>query len=281
MQEKQELLIPKTDVVFHSLFRTGNEDITKLIVQDIIQEKIKTINLEMDRYLIKKYTEDKLGILDLKARLNEGTLCNIEIQLSDKGNIIKRILWYWSKVYSGQLKEKEDYNKLEKTICIVIIDFELNEIPELRELEDCHTKWQIKESKREKILLTDLLEIHIIEIPKAKRLLKKEPKNKIIQWMAFLDNPNEMEVLEMAKQNKGIKKAMEKLKEISKDDKLRRIAELREKAILDERSAINYATEKGREEGKKETAKKLKEKNMPTEEIEEITGLTKEEIEKL
>ena len=94
-----------------------------------------------------------------------------------------------------------------------------------------------------------------MEIPKAKRLLKKDPKNKIIQWMAFLDNPNEKEVLEMAKENKDIRKAMEKLKEISKDDKLRRIAELREKAILDERSAINYATEKGREEGKAEGEK--------------------------
>ena len=39
--------------------------------------------------------------------------------------------------------------------------------------------------------------------------------------------------------------------------------------------------EKGREEKQKEIAKKMKEKNIDIQEIIDITGLTKEEIEKL
>ena len=43
---------------------------------------------------MKKYPDEKLGILDLKTELEGGTICNIEIQLSNEGNIIDRILYY-------------------------------------------------------------------------------------------------------------------------------------------------------------------------------------------
>ena len=320
MEEKKELLTPKTDVVFHSLFRVGNEEITKAIISDIIEDKIESIDLDNDKYLVKEYTKDKLGILDLKAKLNNGTICNIEVQLIDKGNTIPRFLWYWSKVNGGQLKETEDYNDLEKCISILILDYELKDMKELVEIqelenlreleqmEECHTEWQIFEKKRRKILLTKLMEIHIIEIPKAIKMLKKQPQDRIAQWMAFLDNPNKVEVSKIMEENKDIEKAMGKLKEVSEDEKMRRIAELREKAILDERSARRYAIkeleegkkrgrEEGRQEGlqegrqeglqegieqtKREIVKKLLKKNMSISEILEITDLTKDEIEKI
>ena len=44
---------------------------------------------------------------------------------------------------------------------------------------------------------------------------------------------------------------------------------------------IMEATKRGKEEGKTEIAKKLKEKGLSAKEIEEITGLTKKEIEEM
>ena len=296
-ETKIELLKPKTDVVFHSLFRVGNEEITKAIISDIIEDKIESIDLDNDKYLIKEYPKDKLGILDLKAKLNNGTICNIEVQLIDKGNTIPRFIWYWSKVNGGQLKETEDYNDLEKCISILILDYELKNMKELREIqelenlreleemEDCHTEWQIFEKKRRKVILTKMMEIHIIEIPKAIKMLEKEPKNKVVQWMTFLDNPNKTEVSDIMEENSGIKKAMGKLKEVSEDEKMRRITELREKAILDEKSAIRYATNEGIVEGKKENqmqiAKKMLKLKIDIKTILEVTELTIEEIERI
>ena len=43
----------------------------------------------------------------------------------------------------------------------------------------------------------------------------------------------------------------------------------------------DYSKKEGIKAGKKEDARKMKEKNIPIETIVEITGLTKEEIEKL
>lgn len=132
--ENQKLLIPKTDVVFHALFRKGNEAITKAIISDITKEEIKEIDLNQERYLLQKFPEEKLGILDLKAVLNTGVLCNIEIQLFDKTNTIERILFYWSKIYASELSTGEDYHKLPKTICIAILDYELKELKRLRKI---------------------------------------------------------------------------------------------------------------------------------------------------
>ena len=96
MMQVKELLRPKNDVVFHCLFRKGNEKITKVMISAIIGEKIKEIELNHDRYLLQKYPEQKGGILDFKATLDNDVLCNIEIQLADKGHTEKRFLYYWA-----------------------------------------------------------------------------------------------------------------------------------------------------------------------------------------
>ena len=280
-----ELLKPKIDVVFHSLFRVGNEDITKAIISDITKEEIKEITLDNDRYLINEYPEEKLGILDLKAKLDDGVICNIEVQLTNKYDTEKRFLYYWSKIYSGQLLAGDDYKELKKTIGIFILDYELENF---KEMTNAHTKWKITEVENEigrKLILTEDLELHIIEMPKALRILEKEPKNKIAQWMLFLSNPNDMEGTNIMQENENIKNAMEKLEEVSQDEKLRRIAELKEKARRDEISGLNGARREGIKEGERknklEVAKKMKAKNIDINTIIEVTELTKEEIEKL
>ena len=313
-----ELLKPKNDVVFHCLFRKGNEEITKALISSIIDEKIDTIELDNDRYLLQEYPEQKVGILDLNAKLNNGIICNIEIQLADPGNIEKRILDYWSSLYSSQLKIGKAYGELRKTIVILIADFE---IEKLKDIEKVHSKWQIREEEYLEKILTEDFEIHIISLPKARKELNKDKNDKLLQWLAFLDNPNNEGVKEMKKKNKDIAEALWKLEEISEDKKLRRIAQLKERWEIDERSREIYYREKGlaegrekgikegrvkgreegREEGKKEGRKEgieegklegqkqnsieiAKRMLIDGENIEKIvkyTGLTREEIENL
>lgn len=283
MQENKELLKPKIDVVFHSLFRVGNENITKAIISAVTKEKINKIDLNNDRHILGRYPEEKLGILDLRATLDDGTICNVEIQLADNKDIAERFLYYWSRIYSSQLIKGDDYGKINKVIGIIIIDYEFDKTIKI---EDLSTMWKIREvSKGEEIELTDVFELYIIELPKAKRIIEKDASNKLAQWMLFLNNPNEKEVANIMKENNEIKEAMNELEEMSKDAELRRVAELREKAIRDEKNGLRHAREDGLREGieknNKEVAKKMKEKHIPIETIAEITKLTKEEIENL
>ena len=94
-------------------------------------------------------------------------------------------------------------------------------------------------------------------------------------------------------ENKEIKKAQEELEYLSGDEAERRLAFLREKKIRDDITNMEGARREGKEEGIKEgevkgkkkkaleIARKMILKNIPIEEIMEITELTKEEIEKL
>ena len=253
---KKELLKPKIDVVFHELFRKGNEGITKAMIQAVTKEKIEEVNLDHDRNLVGKYPEEKIGIVDLKATLDNGTICDIEIQLADNKDTEERFLYYWSKIYSSQLSKGEYYKDLNKVIGIIIIDYELEKT---KGIEQLSTKWKIREVTTGKELeLTDALELCIIEIPKVREIIKRDPKNELAQWILFINDPNEKEVSKIVEENKNIKEAMEELEEISKDEELRRIAELKEKAIKDEMNGrIRYREEGVKERnGKTEKSKK-------------------------
>ena len=71
-----------------------------------------------------------------------------------------------------------------------------------------------------------------------------------------MDNPNTERVDKIVKENEEVKKAKNVLYEMSEDEKLQRLAELREKWDIDERSALSSAKEEGIKQAKLEMAKK-------------------------
>ena len=174
--QKKELLKPKYDVVFQALFGENKNNITQSFISDILGEKIEIIDIKADSTIIRKYPNDKTGRLDLKTKFNDGTICQIEMQMSDDKDIIKRILYYWSKTYSKQLKRGEYYKDLKKTIGILITNYE---IKELEGIENLDSKWRISCDKNDKRILTNDLELYIIEIPKAEKILEKDKYNRI------------------------------------------------------------------------------------------------------
>ena len=275
-------MTPTNDYVFHRIFgRKKNEEITKGLIGAIIKQEIKTISIDENPITEKNIKDDKVGVLDIKARLNNNIVCDVEMQVAKQDNIEKRIMFYWSKVYTAEIQEGEDYGVLKRTIVILIANFKLDQ---LKEISKFHTKWQIREEEYRKIILTDTLEFHILELPKLKKQLKEnklDKKDKIAIWSTFLLNPENVgdEIME---ENEDIKLAKEELEKIKKDKQEQRLAELRMKHILDQNSirnsGIREGLERGIKKGKKEIAQKLLNLKMPIEQIIEITGLTEEEI---
>ena len=231
-----------------------------------------------------------MGILDIKATLNNDINCDIEMQIVDKKNIEKRILFYWSKMYTSSIKEGKDYNELKKGIVILITDYELEK---LKKLKQYVTKWNIRETKNPQIILTDDLEIYIIETSKAS--LRNE--GELDSWIKFINNPKEKVDME----NKEINKAKEVLEQISQDKHERYLAELRQKYIMDQKAiedagydkgvkaGIDQGIKQGIQEGiqqgeyrkQQEIAKRMKNENMSNNTIAKITGLTEKEIEEI
>ena len=280
-QQKQNKKIkrypPKMDIIFQAIFgEVGSENITKDFLEKILKRKIEKISLDKNPILRRELKDDKLGVLDIITELDGKEKCNIEMQLIDKNNIIERMLYYWSKMYTRQIKAGDDYNKLEKTIVILIADFNIKGLEEV----EYHSTWKIIETNSvKKLILTDKFELDIIELLKIKG--RENEKDQLLDWLIFLENPESERVTRKMEENENLKEAVEKLDRISEDEKMQRIIELREKAIRNEHAIYAKGVDDGIEKGIMKIAKSMLKKGMNVSDIIEITGLTKEEIEKL
>ena len=274
MGGEKELLKPKNDIVFQSLFNQKNEKITKNMISALLGQEIRKIKINETKELFREYPEDKLGILDLEAEINEKEKIDIEIQLVDRKNLAERLLKYFSKIYSIQVEIGQDYKEAKRVVIIAIIDYKYELTKELKQME---TIWNLREKSNPNLILTDKIEIHIIELEKVLEEYKKDKKNKKAQWMLFINNPNDKEVQEMVEENEEKKEATKEVEKMSKDEKLRKLAFLREKAILDEKDIFRAGIEQGIEQ----IVKNMLKNNIDITTICKITGLEKEKIEEI
>ena len=125
---------------------------------------------------------------------------------------------------------------------------------------------------------------YYIELEKFRKQ-NPDMTKQINHWLLFLDMERR-ELLEMAcEKNEKVRRAVENYEVLTGDEEVKRLAEIRLMAKLEEKSALDCAIEEGEERGKeqkqKEIAQKMKEQKMPIKQIAEITGLSEEEVEEL
>ena len=132
---------------------------------------------------------------------------------------------------------------------------------------------------------SDDIEIVIIELSKFKKYMNNTA---LADWVKFIINPK---VIDMS--NEEVKKAKKVLDELSQDEYERRLAELREKYIIDQKATEAAGYDKGLEQGLKqgieqgkknktlELAKKMKVQGLDSDTIHKITNISIDEINKL
>ena len=274
---EKKFLLPKSDIVFQSLFGKNNLEITKAFIESILEEKVESMKINEDKELIRRRPEEKLGILDLQLEINNKEKVDVEIQLCKRKDFVERILYYLARLYVDQIKRGKKYNEVKRVVMVAIVDFEIEEMKEIKGME---SRWKIIETKNREKILTEKVEIIIIQIKKAKEEYVKNKKNEKAQWILFLDNPESEEVKEIVKSNEKIREAKLTVHKMTEEEMEERLEFLKEKARLDE-VAIREA---GYDDGKTETsikiAKKLIKEGKKIEYICDLTELSKEEIKK-
>lgn len=269
----------KNDIIFTAFFaRKGNEEFLIDFLQSILKIEIKKIKIREEVNLEKLSVGEKGGRLDIQAELNEGTIVNIEMQMKNLHNIENRTTLYGAKVLAREEARGKNYNDIKNVIMINILNYELTEfkeyVSETVVVLDKHREYEIIKG----------MKWYFIELPKFR---KAHPNmdEKLNQWLAFIDDNDRGKIKMAEKKNKTLEKARKEITYLTGDEEIRRLAELREKWEMDWNSSMDYSKREGIKEGAKEknleNAKKMKEEKIPTETIMRITGLTKEEIEKL
>lgn len=118
-------ITPRVDIAFKKLFGVEeNKDLLISLINSVVskEDQVEDVTL-LNPYNQQNFKLDKLSILDIKAVGQDGKRFNIEIQISDEADYDKRTLYYWAKLYTEQLKAKQDYSNLSKAIGIHILNF--------------------------------------------------------------------------------------------------------------------------------------------------------------
>jgi len=242
---RRTLLNPKIDFVFKKIFGSADHpDILISFLNAVLKPQNPITSVEIKNSdLEKEYIEDKFSRLDVKALTSNREIINIEIQLKNEYNMIQRSLYYWSKLYEEQLSEGDRYDKLSRTVLIYILDFKY------LKNDRFHNGYRLKEIETNEEL-TDLQEIHFIEIPKLKTFDSSEEIVDLLEgWVEFLRDPESEVIRKLEMSNKEIREAKDELYRLSRNSKERELYYLREKSLRDEISALANAEEKGLQQG--------------------------------
>nr|NNM90420.1 PD-(D/E)XK nuclease family transposase [Bacilli bacterium] len=280
----------KIDFAFKALFGSpGSEPILIAFLNAALKRSggnaITSVDL-INPELGPRYLDDKKSILDIHARTEDGTRINIEIQLTNRQDMEKRTLYYWSCIFSDQMQKGMSYSELAQTVTINILNFRY-----VRATEAYHTTFHLYEDT-DQFLLTDALEIHFMEIPKLLTNWRKRTvslhEDRLVRWLLLLEAAEDAEIrneLEtIAKEDPVMKEAFEKWEDISRDPQALSEYHSRRMAILDEASAIREAElreQRALLEGKREIVKQLILKGFDIETICEVSGLSRKEIDEL
>ena len=285
---------PVRDIFIKFLFGSEeNKDLLLSFINSVLEDadfpKIVKVYLK-NPFNYKEFSVDKESILDVKAEDEEGTIFNIEVQANDLMYFKNRSLYYWARIYSGQLKNAEIYEELNPVVSINLIDGIM-----FNQLKNCHTCFLLTEKKNPEFVLSNHLFMHFIEIKKIQNIPLKKALNQWINY--FINEGRETNMKILLKDDPIMEKAHNVYKRFTEDEKLREMYEAREKFRRDlasqmhvsEQRGIEKGIKKGREEGRKEgkkenkieTAKAMLAEGLDTDLIIKITQLAQEVIESL
>jgi len=267
----------KNDIAFRKIF--GNENKKEILISFLNavlkldnQNQIKSITL-LNPFQLPKIKGLKVTVIDVKATDDNGNVFIIEMQLTDKKGLDKRIQYYGAKGYSSQIDSGDEYLKLKPMIFIGILDFEYFDTSNYISrhlIMDCETgERKLKD-----------LEFNFIELPKFKKDIN-DLDNSIDKWIYFIKNSENLAVIPENTNDNGLLTAYkdaEKHNWTKEELEEYEYAQMREQ---DEKGEIELAKERAEEKKAVEIAKKMIKANKPIAEIIEFTDLTKERIEKL
>ena len=178
----------------------------------------------------REFELDKLAILDILARDEQGRRFNIEVQRTRPSWLPERLTYYVAIQLVEQIADGDSYAMLRPSIGICLLRAKL-----YPDLEGYHQQFRLRTQMGWE--LTDRLEIHTLELPKYPRRYDNIPvENPLDQWMEFFRSAegSTVEQLRQRLPSPVFTEAIGVLEMISKTPEERRYYDARRKWELDE-----------------------------------------------
>ena len=275
----------KNDIAFRKIF--GNENRKEVLISFLnavllLENDRKIVDVDiLTPYQLPALKGGKVTIVDIKAKDQSDKNYIVEMQVAEVDGFDKRVLYYASKSYSSQIDRGDLYEKLNPTFFIGILDFSITQNT------DYISRHKILDIDTGQNLLNDI-EFNFIELPKFNKK-ETELTTMIDQWVYFIKNSENLEVIPESVKDNGLRNAYE---DADKHNWTKAELEAYDYVLMreqDDRGRITFATKKAVKEAIKEAlsqkeidiAINLLNLGLSVEDIAKGTGLTVEQIQKL
>ena len=238
------------DLTFKFYFSEDKKVLLSLLKTFLpIPEDTQTVDI-LNAAIYPPAEDRKQIVLDLRIRLNSGENINVEMQSISKDGFLPRVLFYWAKLYTGDLGRGQKYKALHPAYSLIFTDFEV-----VKPAKGSVTSFSIRSDTPPHFNFNNHLNMTFVELSKFKKEAIKDLVDLKGYWCYLIKNSVRMtssELGELSQTHEEMKMAIDHLKTLSEDTNLRIQEELREKYLRDRMAEKSLAMREGREEGIKE-----------------------------
>jgi len=247
-----DLMDLRVDYAFKLFFATGDTSHLISLLNAIFENKqIPRVIVDLtivNPHLEKVDAEDKLSILDIRAKLDDGTSILVEMHMYDMIAHKFKVMRSWARAYGEELEKSQEYTEQNMVIHISFMNSPV-QYANGDSIDKIHSLFHIMERDDHEILATDL-EIHFINMKAfVKRMEKLDDKGELYEavidsfssWLTLITQKSlkDRETTRRVCEREEMKEAVEALARLS-SDKVKRQAYQRR---LDELRTYNHVME--------------------------------------
>lgn len=272
---------PFTDVGFKLIF---GREITKDLLMDFLnslpkgERTIKDLKF-IDKEQLPRFKDGRVAIYDLYCKDENGNEFIVEMQNAAQSFFKNRAVYYLSCALAEQGEKGIDWKfNLKAVYGVFFMNFDFVDAPNKLRTDVILTDKDTKET------FSDKMRMIFIQLPEFKKE-EHECNTDFERWIYVLKNMETLRRMPFQAQNAVFKKleSIVNLTSLSREERQKYDSAI--KAYRDYHNQIEFAEEKGKQQGRREsllkTAINLKRMGLPTEMIQQATKLPLEEIEQL
>lgn len=269
---------PTVDCVFKALLGSeANQNLLihflNAVLQSCTQAPVSSVEI-INPYNEKEFLNDKLSIVDVKARDQSDRLYQVEIQLCGHTSLPERIFYTWADLYSKQLQNGEDYARLQPTYSIWLLGS-----PLIREDPDYLHWFQLQDRQGRQFVHPG--GIFLLELSKCKI---DTVHSELERWLRLFKEGKQLDDQQLPEwmQTQEMRQAMTTLKRFSEKEKAYHFYQARQEYLRRER-AIQRGIEETRvqlERARQERAESMQREQEAMQKEREATKRAQEAMQK-
>ena len=246
---------PRGDTIFKAIFGDErNVNILAAFLRHVFEQS--PVKVEFSELIIinpdlpVERKDERKSTVDVLAKTEDGRLIDVEIQIADHHDMIKRSVYYASKMIAKQVHKNGDkknrYLNIKSSIVISIVDFKIFED------DNIYFNPLVLYNLATNEVATDVELIYILELPK---IPPNDDNKKLWTWLKFLKSNTVEEAEKQKNKIPEVDQAMNIYKKYMSDEEYKDYIETRElMAEMDENERLAEAEEKGKAEGETKKA---------------------------